>query len=594
MGRVLPSLTTRSGIVGVADAIGANKDQQLRNALRRAAFQKAEERKTPEGMLKFIGQAAQTAGQVTGAVKGIGGLIGSLPLSDAMRNAAAAKASKDMVLPQARKTIERVAGATGLGEGAPVTPETARMIQQASLEGPQGRVAAGALGAEAAQDIAMRAERGMEGEGLSAAAESDLEQRIEQERQNIVPGRQGYTSEMLMEAADRELKAGARDINDAMEIAKDKLAERAAEESMATDTAQRAAEQEAVGTTLGEVSPVTRADEGEVQIDMFVESLGDTPLDRQEKLLSLAQGALTAEDQANILRAVDRMDIAPGPNVSDLFDPKGAYKRKLRAAMPSLGRLEQERLRGERARLKAGVQVRGQDLRAVASKDTTAQKREKTASQEGIAKQKEARYAREITEKIRQFNLTHNYKWATLGSREKIEEERNKVRVRIAKIKSATRGRGRARKNPLIAALGAGIKESKEREDQLLKASKSTNRAVKQYKIAVAKEKSRIKERVQDIRKYFGFADTLDKDGKTVLLVQLEQSLKDAKEKKSNLEVVGAQLRQATQKYKKLRVRLNQNPNDPDLLNDYAAVENEYVGLLSTYQDLMMGVAEVD
>jgi len=594
MGRVLPSLTTRSGIVGVADAIGANKDQQLRNALRRAAFQKAEERKTPEGMLKFIGQAAQTAGQVTGAVKGIGGLIGSLPLSDAMRNAAAAKAAKEMVLPQARKTIERVAGATGLGEGAPVTPETARMIQQASLEGPQGRVAAGALGAEAAQDIAMRAERGMEGEGLSAAAESDLQQRIEQETQNIQEGRNQFTPEMIGEAIDAELKAGATSLEDAAVKAEQRLAERAAEASMATDTAQRAAEQEAVGTALGEVSPVTRADEGEVQIDMFVESLGDTPLDRQEKLLSLAQGALTAEDQANILRAVDRMDIAPGPNVSDLFDPKGAYKRKLRAAMPGLGRLEQERLRGERARLKAGVQARGQDLKAVASKDATDQKREKTASQEGIAKQKEARYARQITEKIRQFNLTHNYKWATLGSREKIAAERNKVRVRIAKIKSAARGRGRVRKNPFIAALGAGIKESKERENQLLKAAESTNRAVKQYKIAVAKEKSRIKERVEDIRKYFGFADTLDEDGKTVLLVQLEQSLKDAKEKKANLEVVGEQLRQATQKYKKLRVRLNRNPNDPDLLNDYAAVENEYVGLLSTYQDLMMGVAEVD
>ena len=71
---------------------------------------------------------------------------------------------------------------------------------------------------------------------------------------------------------------------------------------------------------LCHVDQLRRADEGEVQIDMFVESLGDTPLDRQEKLLTLAQGALTAEDQANILRAVDRMDIAPGPNVSDLFD----------------------------------------------------------------------------------------------------------------------------------------------------------------------------------------------------------------------------------------------------------------------------------
>ena len=594
MGRVLPSLTTRSGIVGVADAIGANKDQQLRNALRRAAFQKAEERKTPEGMLKFIGQAAQTAGQVTGAVKGIGGLIGSLPLSDAMRNAAAAKASKDMVLPQARKTIERVAGATGLGEGAPVTPETARMIQQASLEGPQGRVAAGALGAEAAQDIAMRAERGMEGEGLSAAAESDLEQRIEQERQNIVPGRQGYTSEMLMEAADRELKAGARDINDAMEIAKDKLAERAAEESMATDTAQRAAEQEVVGTTLGEVSPVTRADEGEVQIDMFVESLGDTPLDRQEKLLSLAPGALTAKDQANILRAVDRMDIAPGPNVSDLFDPKGAYKRKLRAAMPSLGRLEQERLRTERAVMRDVTQRRGQDLTAGARADTTAQKRERTASQEEIAEQKETRYRNQLMEKRRQFDAMHNYRWANLRSRENVAEANNKTRVRVARIRKAQRGSGSAPAKQLRAAIKTGIGESISREKELARALRGTNNAVQQYKTAVAKEKQRIQERLADVRKYFGFADTLDKDGKTALLVELEQSFENAQKTKANLQKVGAQLRQASDKYKKLRSRLLKNPKDPDLVADYTAIEDELAGLLSTYQDLMMGVAEVD
>ena len=170
MGRVLPSLTTRTGVISVADAVGTTKDQELQNALRRASAQREQarieqsrDRMTPEGMLKLVGQTAQTVGQVTNAVGGVSSLIGKglkaleRPMTVAMRNAAAAKASKDMVLPQARKTIERVAGATGLGEGAPVTPETARMIQQASLEGPQGRVAAEALGAEAAQDIAMRA-----------------------------------------------------------------------------------------------------------------------------------------------------------------------------------------------------------------------------------------------------------------------------------------------------------------------------------------------------------------------------------------------------------------------------------------------------
>jgi len=612
MGRVLPSLTTRTGVISVADAVGTTKDQELQNALRRASAQREQarieqsrDRMTPEGMLKLVGQTAQTVGQVTNAVGGVSSLIGKglkaleRPMTVAMRNAAAAKASKDMVLPQARKTIERVAGATGLGEGAPVTPETARMIQQASLEGPQGRVAAEALGAEAAQDIAMRAERG------SAAAESDLQQRIEQETQNIQEGRNQFTPEMIGEAIDAELKAGATSLEDAAVKAEQRLAERAAEASMATDTAQRAAEQEAVGTALGEVSPVTRADEGEVQIDMFVESLGDTPLDRQEKLLTLAQGALTAEDQANILRAVDRMDIAPGPNVSDLFDPKGAYKRKLRAAMPGLGKLEaarlkeqgrlaQERLRGDRAVMKAGVQARGQDLRAAASKDATAQRREKTASQEEIAEKRETRYARQLTEKIRQFDAMHNYRWANKDSRERVAEANNKTRVRVAKIRKAQRGSGSAPAKQLRAAIKTGIGESISREKELARALRGTNNAVQQYKTAVAKEKQRIQERLANIRKYPFFEDSLDADGKTGLLVELEQSFENAQKAKTGLQKVGAQLRQASDKYKKLRSRLLKNPKDPDLIADYTAIEDELAGLLSTYQDLMVGVAEAD
>lgn len=585
MGRVLPGLTTRTGATSVADALGATKDQQLQNALRRAAFQKQEERKTPEGMLDFIGKAATTAGKVAGAAKGIGGLVGSLPLSEAMRNAAAAKASKEMVLPQVRETVERVAGMTGLGEGAPVTPQTAEMIRQVSLQGPQGRLSAEALGAEAAQDIAMRADRGMEGEGLSAAAESDLQQRIEQERQNIVPGRLGYTSETLLEAADRELKAGARDINDAMEIAKDKMAERAAEASMATDTAQRAAEQESVDVSLAEASPVTRADRGEEQIDVFVESLGTTPIDRQEKLLSLAQGALSAEDQANILRAADRMDIAPGPQVSDLFDPKGAYKRKLRAAMPDLTKLEQERLRSERARMRAGVQVRGQDLTAAAREATVAQKGKATESREQIAKNREVRYSRQIVENARQFNATHNYKFASLSSRERIAEARNKANKRVANIRSRRRSSGKTPGKALAASIATGIKESIGREKDLARALRGAKSATREYKTLIAKEKQRIQDRLANIANYPLFSDVLT-DGKTGLLVELEKTFAEAQETEAGLASVGKQLRAASDKYKKLRSRLLKNPQDPDLIKDYADVEDELSGLLSTYQDL--------
>ena len=580
MGRVLPGLTTRTGATSVADALGTTKDQQLQNALRRAAFQKQEIRKTPEGMLDFIGKAATTAGKVAGAAKGIGGLVGSLPLSEAMRNAAAAKASKEMVLPQVRETVERVAGMTGLGEGAPVTPQTAEMIRQVSLQGPQGRLSAEALGAEAAQDIAMRADR-----GLSAAAEAELEQRTEQTRQNIVPGRLGYTSESLLEAADRELKAGARDINDAMEIAKDKMAERAAEASMATDTAQRAAEQEAVDASLAEASPVTRADRGEEQIDVFVESLGTTPIDRQEKLLSLAQGALSSEDQANILRAADRMDIAPGPQVSDLFDPKGAYKRKLRAAMPDLTKLEQERLRGERAQMRAGVQMRGQDITAGSRRDTTAQKREATKSREQIAKNKEVRYSRQLAEKARQFNATHNYRWANLKSRESMAEARNKTSKRVANIRSRRRSSGKTPGKALAVAIATGIRESIGREKELTRALGGARRATKEFKTLVAKEKQRIQDRLANIGKYPFFSNVLT-DGKTGLLVELEKSLAGAQKAEAGLASVGKQLRAASDKYQKLRSRLLKNPQDPDLIKDYADVEDELSGLLSTYQDL--------
>ena len=258
------------------------------------------------------------------------------------------------------------------------------------------------------------------------------------------------------------------------------------------------------------------------------------------------------------------------------------------------GRLEQERLRGARAVMKAGVQKRGQDLTAAARKDTTAQRREATTSREKMAEEREKRYARQLTEKIRQFNTTNNFRWASLRSRENIAEANNKARVRVARIRKAQRGSGSAPAKQLRAAIKTGIGESISREKELARALRGTNNAVQQYKTAVAKEKQRIQERLADVRKYFGFADTLDKDGKTALLVELEQSFENAQKTKANLQKVGAQLRQASDKYKKLRSRLLKNPKDPDLVADYTAIEDELAGLLSTYQDLMAGVAEAD
>lgn len=583
MGRVLPGLTTRTGAVSVADRLGTTSDQKLQNALRRAAFQKAEERKTPEGMLKFIGQAAQTAGQVAGALDKAGTLIGKLPLSDALRNAAAAKASKKMVMPQVRETVEEVAGATGLGEGAPVTPQTAEMIRQTSLQGPQGRVAAQALGAEAAQDIAMRQER-----GLSAAAESELDRRTQEMRQNIVPGRLGYTSEMLLEAADRELQAGARDINVAMEIAKDKMAERAAEVSMGAETAQRGAEQEAVGAALSEVSPVTRADEEEIQLDMFVESLGETPLDRQEKLLSLAQGAMTPADQANILKAVDRMEIAPGPTVSDLFDPKGAYKRQLRAAFPDLGKIEQERLRTERAMMRDVTQRRGQDLTAGARKRSAEVREKGIKSADERAEAMEARQARRISEDARQFNATHNFKWAQLRSREKMAKAANDSREKVANIRRRRRGgRGGLSNKQLQSAITSGIRESINREKEVSKALRGARAAVKDYEERVIKEEQRIREIMADPRKSVFIGDTFDDQGRSKTLVQLNEGLENAQKLVTKLDRVSAEMREASDRYKKLRTRYFKNPKDKELLDEYVKAEDAVSGLISSYLEVL-------
>tara|TARA_R100000654_G_scaffold25429_5_gene48886 strand:- start:2229 stop:4004 length:1776 start_codon:yes stop_codon:yes gene_type:complete len=364
MGRVLPSLTTRSGVVGLADAVGANKDQQLRTALRRAAFQKAEERKTPEGMLKFIGQAAQTAGQVTSAVKGIGGLIGSLPLSDAMRSAAAAKATREMVTPEARQMFQQTVEQTGVGQGAPVmadqfdgSPGIARAIQSLSQQGPQGRIAAAALKQQAEEDMQMRSLR-----DRSAAADVEVGEVAE----SLLPDEPGEkdlapddTRQQFMEATTQ-----AEEMVDSQ-----------------AQPQQRIAEQETVDV-LSDVAPMSDADVEQVRTEQVAQALGSSPRERQSNLLRLASSAFSSEDQARVLRASEMIDIEP-TQVSDLFAPRQAFRRKLLKAFPSAA----QQLSARKA---ASTDARAA-ARLESAADRLAQQRQIETERQEMAKDKEKR-----------------------------------------------------------------------------------------------------------------------------------------------------------------------------------------------------------
>ena len=364
MGRVLPSLTTRSGVVGLADAVGANKDQQLRTALRRAAFQKAEERKTPEGMLKFIGQAAQTAGQVTSAVKGIGGLIGSLPLSDAMRSAAAAKATREMVTPEARQMFQQTVEQTGVGQGAPVmadqfdgSPGIARAIQSLSQQGPQGRIAAAALKQQAEEDMQMRSLR-----DRSAAADVEV----------------GEVAESLLpdEPSEKDL---------APDDTRQQFMEATAQAEEMVDSQaqpqQRIAEQETVDV-LSDVAPMSDADVEQVRTEQVAQALGSSPRERQSNLLRLASSAFSSEDQARVLRASEMIDIEP-TQVSDLFAPRQAFRRKLLKAFPSSA----QQLSARKA---ANTDARAA-ARLESAADRLKQQREIETERQAITKDKEKR-----------------------------------------------------------------------------------------------------------------------------------------------------------------------------------------------------------
>ncbi len=314
MGRVLPSLTTRTGAISMADALGTTKDQQMQNALRRAATERSVLRREPEGIMKLLTQGAQTAGALAGTAGKIGSLVGKIPISQAMREAATAKASQELgTAPAAKAMFEEVVEEQGTGRGAPVTAEMIERIKGVGEQGRAGRLAAGALQQQARQNLAMHDDPVLK--PLSEAARSDVDERVAAELER----RQALPSEAQVTSPEEQA-----------------VLEGAFEEAVAEEQAPLV--EQGLDVALEDVQVGTGADKRRVQIESFVEQLGDSPDAKQANLLAFAQRAVSPAQQDAVLAAVDFMDILPGGRFSDVWGlgpgPKEAYRAKLRKAFP--------------------------------------------------------------------------------------------------------------------------------------------------------------------------------------------------------------------------------------------------------------------
>ena len=375
MGRVLPSLTTRTGAISMADALGTTKDQQMLNAMRRAATQRAALRRTPEGVMKLLTQGAQTAGALAGTADKIGSLVGKIPISQAMREAATAKASQELgTAPAAKAMFEEVVTEQGsAGRGAPVTAEMIERIRGVGEQGPAGRLAAGALRRGASEDVAMRS-----GRDRSKAADAEVEDAITLLQQAQAGADSGVSPEHIKHQIDYiekllrlhrtsggtlyagetkgsmapslvEAQARLPELRKKLQAATEappanvvmpEDIEAAAETFVDTADAEHpdALTGESITESLEDVQVGTGADERRVQVESFVEQLGDSPDAKQANLLAYAQRAVSPGQQDAVLAAVDFMDILPGGRFSDVWGlgpgPKEAYRAKLRKAFP--------------------------------------------------------------------------------------------------------------------------------------------------------------------------------------------------------------------------------------------------------------------
>jgi len=397
MGRVLPGLTTRTGAISVADAVGTTKDQQLQNALRRASAQKAQarveqsrDRMTPEGMLKFVGQAADTAGKVASTVGGIGGLIGkglkaleidpNTPVTQAMRKAAMAKATRETG--GADKIAANIRSAFGQG---PVAEETVTMLQRMSQStDPNERIAAQQL----LPEVQARAKR-----VATDQARSSLEQRA---------GALGYTPESLQEAIERgeitdapvadltrERAVIERSADPAQDVNPDEvLAARMAVADAEKTQQQRRSQAEGIVAdmasgpepteiqqSLTEVAELSPEDRFTVAVESYAKTLGSDPTAARTKLLSDARGATTPSQQRLILEASQTVPILPEgtlKGISPFVDPREQFNKELIKQFPTSAQIGQ----AQRASLTAAVRREGIEQRRDAAAESADIRRE--------------------------------------------------------------------------------------------------------------------------------------------------------------------------------------------------------------------------
>lgn len=422
MGRVLPGLTTRSGAISAADALGTTKDQQLQNALRRAAFRKQEERKTPEGMLKFVGQAAQTVGQVAGAAKGvtgaaeaIGSAIGKIPISQAVRKAAAAKATRE--IGGADKIAANIRSAFGQG---PVAEETVAMLKRMSQSSdPNERIAAQQL----LPEVQARADS-----FATDQARSSLEQRA---------GALGYTPESLQEAIERgeitdapvadltreravverseageevdpvQLQAAQAAIADAAEAQQQR---RSQAEGIVADMAS-GPEPTEIQQSLTEVAELSPEDRFTVAVESYAKTLGSDPTAARTKLLSDARGATTPSQQRLILEASQTVPILPEGTlmgISPFVDPREQFNKELMKQFPTSAQIGQ----AQRASLTAAVKREGIEQRRDAAAESADIRREAEAGRNKRFAIKrgdgQVKFKAEYNRKINEFERREN------------------------------------------------------------------------------------------------------------------------------------------------------------------------------------------
>ena len=83
------------------------------------------------------------------------------------------------------------------------------------------------------------------------------------------------------------------------------------------------------------------------------------------------------------------------------------------------------------------------------------------------------------------------------------------------------------------------------------------------------------------------YGDTFDDQGRSKTLVQLNEGLENAQKLVTKLDRVSAEMREASDRYKKLRTRYFKNPKDKELLDEYVKAEDAVSGLISSYLEVL-------